>query len=284
QPGTHSLARWDGTTWSSLGSGLQNGFVYCLEPLPGGSFLAGGSFTSIGGVPANYIAQWDGTTWSGFGSGPGDTVISASLLPNGDLVAGTSLAFNDAMMRWDGASWSTFGQIPGSGVTMFEMTPRWGMIAGGEFVNAGGRIAVAFARLETDCPAESTSTGSGCTAPATPLVLSTQSLPWTGTTVQSTTTGFVPGALGVNVLGFSRPNQLLSALHPAGSPGCLLLASLESQALVLPVGGVATGQFSLPNTAVLVGLPLYQQTLQLEITPTLSLSSSNGLRLVIGTF
>jgi hypothetical protein len=62
-----SIARWNGTSWSALGSGV-NDDVYALA-VSGSTLYAGGAFTSAGGSAVNYIAQWNGSTWSALGSG-----------------------------------------------------------------------------------------------------------------------------------------------------------------------------------------------------------------------
>ena len=66
-------AKWDGTSWSALGSGLDN-HVFALTAFDDGNgggpgLYASGAFTSAGGVPANRIAKWDGAGWSALGSG-----------------------------------------------------------------------------------------------------------------------------------------------------------------------------------------------------------------------
>jgi len=52
------VARWDGTTWFPLGSGMNN-TVRALVVM-GSNIVAGGDFTS----PGNYVAQWNGSTWT----------------------------------------------------------------------------------------------------------------------------------------------------------------------------------------------------------------------------
>lgn len=42
------IARWDGTRWSALGSGL-NGPVRSLAVLPNGDLIVGGAFSTAGG-------------------------------------------------------------------------------------------------------------------------------------------------------------------------------------------------------------------------------------------
>ena len=64
------IAKWDGSAWSALGSGMSATMrcVYALA-VSGTDLYAGGDFTTAGGVPANHIAKWDGSAWSALGSG-----------------------------------------------------------------------------------------------------------------------------------------------------------------------------------------------------------------------
>ena len=71
------IAKWDGTNWSALGSGIGgenslNGVVYTLA-LDGADLYVGGDFTDVANNgatlgAADYIAKWDGTNWSSLGS------------------------------------------------------------------------------------------------------------------------------------------------------------------------------------------------------------------------
>ncbi|MFN3345876.1 MAG: hypothetical protein ACK412_09535, partial [Chloroherpetonaceae bacterium] len=54
------IARWNGTSWNTLGTGSTNGvnsWVYALA-VYNGELVVGGEFTSAGGSSANYIARW----------------------------------------------------------------------------------------------------------------------------------------------------------------------------------------------------------------------------------
>ncbi len=67
------IAKWDGTNWSPLGTGMNN-FVQALTVFDDGSgggpaLYTGGFFITAGGGPANLIAKWDGVSWSALGSG-----------------------------------------------------------------------------------------------------------------------------------------------------------------------------------------------------------------------
>ena len=59
---TNIVARWNGSTWSSLASDIDD-WVDALV-VSGTNLYAGGGFTTIGGVTANGIAQWNGSAWS----------------------------------------------------------------------------------------------------------------------------------------------------------------------------------------------------------------------------
>src|SRR6185436_1985265 len=66
------IAKWNGTTWSALGSGV-NSTVNAIA-VSGTDVYVGGSFLTAGGIAVNRIAKWDGTSWSALGSGVGDSV------------------------------------------------------------------------------------------------------------------------------------------------------------------------------------------------------------------
>ena len=66
----NDIAKWDGTSWSALGTGM-NDIVNTLTVLKG-DLYAGGQFTSAGGTPyTNDVARWDGSTWNDIGGGVG---------------------------------------------------------------------------------------------------------------------------------------------------------------------------------------------------------------------
>ena len=73
----NNIAKWDGTSWSALGSGIT-GYEYDTgvhaHAVSGTNLYAGGHFRTAGGVAANYVAKWDGTNWSALGSGLDDSV------------------------------------------------------------------------------------------------------------------------------------------------------------------------------------------------------------------
>ena len=54
------IARWNGSAWATLGSGM-NSIVHALAMLPSGELVAGGEFNLAGGVPSGYWARWSDT-------------------------------------------------------------------------------------------------------------------------------------------------------------------------------------------------------------------------------
>lgn len=99
-----------------------------LATAANGDVYVGGSFTAVGGVPANYIARWDGTAWNGLGNGAAATptpanngvnaIVYALAWLGSDLyVAGRfttayttagSQALNN-LARWAGGAWQGLG-------------------------------------------------------------------------------------------------------------------------------------------------------------------------------
>src|SRR5262249_39931252 len=81
------IARWNGTSWAGLGSGM-NASVLALALDGVGTLYAAGGFTAAGGASANHVARWDGTSWAALGSGLNDFVFALALDGAGNLYAG----------------------------------------------------------------------------------------------------------------------------------------------------------------------------------------------------
>ncbi len=136
---TSRIAKWDGSGWSALGSGM-NGAVYAIA-VSGSNVYAGGSFTTAGGSTVNCIAKWDGTNWTGLGVGM-DNVVAALAVSGGDLYAGGS--FTNAgggpvnrIAKWDGTNWTALGSGMNGYVSSLAVLGS-DIYAGGSFSLAGG--------------------------------------------------------------------------------------------------------------------------------------------------
>ena len=72
-PNANYIARWDGTNWQAMGSGLND--VVWVIAVEWPDVYVGGNFTNAGGNPnADHIARWDGTKWNALGRGLNGTV------------------------------------------------------------------------------------------------------------------------------------------------------------------------------------------------------------------
>jgi hypothetical protein len=148
--GANSLAQWNGSRWSALGSGV-NGVVSALA-MSGGTLYAGGNFTMPGDTNANDIAQWNGSNWSALGSGMNSTV-NALVVSGSTLYAGGSFTMaggNAAnyIAQWNGSSWSPLGSGMNNSVSALTVSGST-LYAGGEFYTAGSNVSayVALANL-----------------------------------------------------------------------------------------------------------------------------------------
>lgn len=153
QPAT-SVARWNGSTWSALGSGTNSRIEAMIAV--GNDIYVAGQISDAGGVAVSGVARWDGTQWHALGggvSGFGGSYFVYALAASGDdLYVGGRFA--DAggqpvasIARWNitTQSWSALG----SGITrtigtatVRALTVQNGVLyAGGDFDRAGGNVA-----------------------------------------------------------------------------------------------------------------------------------------------
>jgi hypothetical protein len=133
------IAKWDGTRWASLGSGLD-GSAYSIA-ISGSNVIVGGSFTTAGGSSANRIARWNGSSWSSYGTGADETVWSVEVIGSDVFAAGefTNIGGNAAnrIARWNGTSWSAMGTGANAPVYTLKSVGTK-LYVGGSFSSAGG--------------------------------------------------------------------------------------------------------------------------------------------------
>ncbi|MBI1852814.1 MAG: hypothetical protein HYR85_20935 [Planctomycetes bacterium] len=170
-----NVARWNGTSWSAMGTGLgtygQN--VFALAPFDDGNgraLYAGGDFTAASGTPASQIARWNGSQWAPLGSGatggnrynrPGVNALAVFDDGTGPaLYAGGNFTTIDGVAasyvaRWNGSAWSPVGGgVHGAGnfefrvdsLVVYEDGTESSLVAAGLFDDAGGTPATDVAR------------------------------------------------------------------------------------------------------------------------------------------
>ncbi len=159
-PNVSRIARWNGSQWSTLGAGLDPTplAVEAFDSGAGRRLVAGGSFTTIGPVPALRIAQWDGSAWSALGDGFNGSVNALARYDsdgNGPLperlIAAGSFGFTGGqlLMRgissWDGTTWNPLNQGLTGGPT--DALKTFSLPNGDQRLVAGGGFDVAGALL-----------------------------------------------------------------------------------------------------------------------------------------
>ncbi len=139
----NSVARWDGTAWQPIGTGLATAVFGFSRFDPDGDgpqpdqLLALGRFRGLGGIPSDRsvecVARWDGTSWRALSDGTPATfgkpplalaaeVYSAVYwdadgdgpLPQRLVIAGSFSSINGdtsiaGIAMWNGAAWESLG-------------------------------------------------------------------------------------------------------------------------------------------------------------------------------
>ena len=157
-----AIAKWDGSTWWGLGTGMD-GTVNALA-VSGTNLYAGGLFTLAGGNSAQNIAKWDGAHWWALGTGMDYTVLALAVSGT-NLYAGgffnyatngTSTAVSaDYIASWNGTAWSALGSGMNGSVYALALSDT-NLYAGGLFTTAGGKSAAYAAHAHI--PAATTTT------------------------------------------------------------------------------------------------------------------------------
>src|SRR5262245_52326581 len=138
-----NIARWDGESWSSLGSGLPTFGLVEAMTVYNGQLIVAGTFATAGGVTVNNIARWNGASWQALGTpagmnGPvyGVAVYNGELVAVGDFTTAGGVPAN-RIARWNGSQWQALGGGLNDGA--YGMAGLGGSLyVGGDFTLAGG--------------------------------------------------------------------------------------------------------------------------------------------------
>ncbi|MCA8954213.1 MAG: hypothetical protein KDE27_32190 [Planctomycetes bacterium] len=284
---TSTLLQWDGTSWQEHPLPIPV-LIRTMTRLHDGRVACGFSGILQGG---GGVLLWDGTSFAGM-VGVNGSVDSILELPGNDLLIGGAFVTLGGqpranLVRWNG----TFAEFAGGtayDVESLAFVPEIGLLVGGRLQQVGGNTPSPWlAQLTSTCPAATTSLPTTCVGTQGPVTLVADTVPWAGTLFRSTATGFAPNALAAALVGFTSPNVPLTWLWPNTLPGCDQLASHDAVVLALPQNGTSRYFIGIPPGTALVGLSLYHQFLQLEVTAQNQLgqlSASNGLQVAVGAF
>jgi hypothetical protein len=136
------IAKWSGSTWSALGSGLNRG-AHALACDGKGNLYAAGAFDTAGSRAVGNIAKWDGSSWSALGTGLKKYAAALVFDKSGNLYAGGE--FDTAggipakhIAKWDGTSWSALATDMDSGVSSLACDRMGNLYIGGYFTTIDG--------------------------------------------------------------------------------------------------------------------------------------------------
>jgi len=217
--GTAFIAKWNGTGWSALSTGL-NMTVCALEFAPNGDLYIGGSFTN---TDYPYLCKWDGSAFSPVGNntdinGAVHTLAfgaSGYLYVGGDFTNAGGIANADYIAKWTGSAWESLGTGANGNVSTIEVNSGKVYVSG-FFTVAGGitiadRVAVwsngAWQPLDIDLP--------GTAAVYAVLPASDGSLYIGGNFTGTAKTGVV--ALNLNVTSASANTYPFIQIHGPGT-------------------------------------------------------------------
>ncbi len=149
-PNSAYVASWNGSSWSTFGLTTANTSNGPLSiGVHNNQLHVGGSFTNIGGTPANRIARWNGASWEAVGGGA-QNAVEAIASYNSELVITGNFAQVDGttgaagIARWNGSQWRPLGGGLAGGtfstVTGLVLLPHpdGTLRVGGNFTTAGG--------------------------------------------------------------------------------------------------------------------------------------------------
>ena len=142
----YSVFKWDGTSWTAIGSAFNNRVLAIA--VKDNSIYAGGRFTSVGSLQANYLAKWDGNSWSQIGDIPTGTVeIRTLAIDNSNNLYFGGYFFNlgsiqvMGVAKWNGTTIEPLGSglVPGVSGQCYTMTfdENGNLLVGGRFAVAG---------------------------------------------------------------------------------------------------------------------------------------------------
>jgi hypothetical protein len=164
------VARWNGTTWSSVGEGFD-GDVLGLAVLDDGSgpaLYAGGTFAFSGATAVNGIARWNGASWSPLGGGMSggnpngvhalcafDDGNGVAIYAGGRFTSAGGISAR-GIARWKNGAWSNLGvgientgsstAFDANALAVYDEGSGPALYVGGYFNKAGGIPAGGMAR------------------------------------------------------------------------------------------------------------------------------------------
>jgi hypothetical protein len=139
------IVKWDGSSLSSLGTGLQSGYAQTIIIDNNNNIFVGGNFLTAGGVANTVrIAKWDGSVWTPLSTGISNGLVYKIISDkNGNLyIGGTFTNVGDAngnyIVKWTGSAFQSLGTGADGNVLSLFLDDSQNLYAGGSFTAIGG--------------------------------------------------------------------------------------------------------------------------------------------------
>ncbi|MGD9690422.1 MAG: hypothetical protein AB7K52_11845 [Phycisphaerales bacterium] len=142
------VARFDGSNWQPLGTGMNSGTVHALR-LFNGALYAGGTFTTAGGVNTGGLARWNGSAWSAVGGVLNGSVFSLAVHNNELIIGGqfSGVAGSTNIMKFNGTALSALASTgANASVRALAVGADGHLYAAGTFGIIGGVVASGVGR------------------------------------------------------------------------------------------------------------------------------------------
>lgn len=113
------LAKWNGSSWSALGTTPLNGSVNAIL-IDGANVYVTGDFTNAGGnASADYIAYWNGSSWNALGTGLNGggkalAKMGSNIYVGGSFTSAGGVEYTNYIAKWNGSAWSSAMTVNGT--------------------------------------------------------------------------------------------------------------------------------------------------------------------------
>ena len=120
-PVSTNVAKWDGSSWSSMGDGFDADVqeLVVFDDGTGEALYAMGNFNNSGATPVSRIAKWNGSSWEAVGDGTNNTIFGGGVFDYGD---GPALVMGGSFTTAGGLSSSKVASILGAPACIADLT------------------------------------------------------------------------------------------------------------------------------------------------------------------
>lgn len=150
---TNNIARWNGSAWSALGTGVTAGAgILAMAIDSQNNLYVGGTFTTMGGVANTLrLAMWNGSAWSALSTGANGNVRALAIGANNIVYIGGDFGQLGAVPAafvgsWNGTAFSAMSSGMDNSVVALAVAPNNVVYAGGDFSTASGITATRTAK------------------------------------------------------------------------------------------------------------------------------------------